>query len=250
MSDWGTLRQNLVDQAGDGRDADDVQRAMVDAIAHESSEHYFFNEQRFSFATVDGQQTYGTADGVPVGIVSFISQWLFLDVGQDADDRHPIRKETMQWIDTARAGASAGDQPEAWAYFDEKIELWPDPGSTTHDVRGRVVVQPGVPSYVYSGGSWSFKKPDGTAMTDDYPDSGSGEANAWLTDDQAYRVIRSYAEYLLYSGTWHATKNQDQKALQRYLEFKEKLEDRMATHRPHRIEPYPLGRPVYWEAAG
>lgn len=248
MSNWNTMVQGIVAAAGGGRsgtgDLDAVRRAIVDAIAHEESQHYYFTAERFDFATVADQESYGTADGVPSGVVEVLGEYLFLDPLQDADNRRAIRRQTAQRIDELRAGVAYTSEPEVWGFFGGEIELYPTPDAV-HDVRGRVSRSPGTPIYRIETTTWKFYKPGttsfvaGNELTDAYPSS--PDTNAWFTDTLAFRVIRSYAEYLLYAGVWHASKGQDMKALQRYTEFRAALEDRTSKlTRPARIEPFDL----------
>lgn len=239
---WGTLIQEVIGRAGGGRtstaDTDAVKQAAVSAIARHDSRHFFFNEQRATIATVLSKVTYTTADGLPAGIVRFLSPYLEVDPGQVADSRYRIRRVPIAKLDALRMGMTSTSEPEAWSYFDEKVEIYPAPDAV-HDLRLKVVVKPGVPGKSYSGGAWSFTKPDGTAMADTYP--GAGEANAWFTDPLAYEVITNYTEYLLWEGAWHGTQGQGQKALQRYAEFMSELEDRtIKLEEPRYVEPMDL----------
>lgn len=252
MSNWGTLIQEVTDRAGGGRgstaDQDAVKQAAISAVARHDSRHLFFNEERATIATVASQATYTTADGLPAGIVRFLSPYLEVDEGQDADNRYRIRRVPIAKLDALRMGVTSTSEPEAWAYFDETLEIYPDP-DVVHDLRLKVVVKPGVPIKRLESGVWKFYKPgttsfvSGNEMDDAYPDPGAtpAEANAWFTDPLAYEVIAHYTEYLLWESYWHGTGGQGQKALQRYAEFVAELEDRTAKlTEPRYIEPMDL----------
>lgn len=251
MSNWGTLYNELLLRAGGGRTSDNdkvlAKLAIVDAITRHDSRQFYFTEERFTFQTVADQETYGVADGVPQGIVRFLSPHLFVDRDQDEVSRYAIPRVTPAALDEARATSPVSAEPDLWSYFDRTLEIYPPPDAV-HDVSGRAVVRPGVPIARNESGAWKFYKPwttsfvGGNEMTDTYPDASASEANAWFTETLAYAVIRNYAMYILYSDPWQASKGQDSAALQRYAEFLSELEAVSAKVRePRKVEPMNLG---------
>jgi len=251
MSNWGTLYNGIVLRSGGGRsgttDLLKVKLAAIEAIARHDAKHFFFNEQRFTIQTVASQATYDTTDGLPQGIVRWISRFLQVDPLQDTSGRYSISRKPIDVMDRSRAGVTYTAQPEIWGFFDQALEIYPGPDAV-HDIHGKVVVKPGVPIGRNESGTWKFYKPwttsfiAGNEMDDAYPDSGSGEANAWFTEPLAFSAISYFAEYLLWKNYWHGNKGEADSALETYLGFLAELEEvTVRLEEPRAIQPMNLG---------
>lgn len=246
---WGTIAHRILSQAGQPvNQLDKVKLALIDALSHHRHDQLYFNQLFFFFNTVDGTPNYGEAtSGFPKELIEIVGEYLFLDVNGVAGNRQPIERRTMEELELSRVGGTGDEgQPEIWAYSEREIHFHPTPDASTHIISGRAYVDQWVPIPLWVGGTWKFYKPltttfDASAeLDDDYPTS--PDTNPWLTEDHASAMLRHYAEYLLWSQTWQAEDQQDQKALLAYTQARYSLEERSSSlGGPLQVEPYPIG---------
>ncbi|MGH6894740.1 MAG: hypothetical protein ACREEP_21045 [Dongiaceae bacterium] len=145
-----------------------IKLCIQDAIAHYEVERFWFNQFRDrTFATVAGQEFYGSADQSDIpAILEFDA--VTLSVGST---RWPLTKAGYVEIEDWSADAGARGQPTHFAYWGQQIRLYPVPDSV-HQIR-------------LSG---LFKLP---------PLIGDVDENAWTKD--AEDLIRHRAKSILYS---------------------------------------------------
>lgn len=239
MTTWATMYNEILSNAGrPSGDAEKVKRCIVDAIDAHRGDGFLFNETAtFTVATVDAQATYGEADsGFPKGVVEIIGDpWL--EIGQDSTNLYRLQRVAYPVILQWREADPGKSQPTYWSWWNKKIELFPTPDATVHNLRASTYSAPGTlfKKYNTGSGAFDFFQPDGTtAMADSYP--ASPTVNAWFAE--GYQMIRCYAEYLFYAQVIHAQDGRAEAALQAYLQARGALEQRGARlSTPRFIEP-------------
>lgn len=242
MTTWATMYQGILASAGrPAGDADKVKRCIVDAIVHHAGEGFFFNEQAtFSVATVDAQAAYGEATaGFPKGVVEIIGDpWL--EIAQSSANLYRLDRIAWPTMLAWREHNTGKSQPTHWAWWNKKLELFPTPDATVHNLKATCYAAPGTLSYKYNTTTavFDFFQPDGvTAMVDGYPVSPA--VNAWFAE--GFAMIQAYAAYLFYANMIHAQDGRAEAALQTYLQARGALEQRGARlSTPRFIEPMAL----------
>jgi len=234
------MYQGILANAGrTSGDADKVKRCIVDAIVHHAGEGFFFNEQTtFTVVTVDGQASYGeAASGFPKGVIEIIGDpWL--EIGQDDQNLYRLQRTSYPTLLEWREHNPGKSQPTYWSWWNKKIELFPTPDATVHDLRASCYAAPGTLSYKYNTGTavFDFFQPDGTtAMTDAY----GAANNAWFAE--GFAMIQAYAAYLFYATVLHVQDGRAEAALTAYLQARGALEQRgTRLSTPRFIEPMAL----------
>lgn len=259
MTNWGTMYNEILSNSGrPSGDVEKIKRCIVDAIDAHQGDGFFFTEADLHFQTFDGRSGYTetqvdlpgtTVVGIPSfpkGIVEVIGD-LYLEIDQDDTSMTRLNRVSWQLMLQLRGYSPASGitqsgrgQPTHWSFWNKKIELFPMPDATVHNVKGTVYASPGAVIKTYTGGAFVFYKPGTTtAMADNYPNTGGGESNAWF--GEGYQMIRCYAEYLFYSQVIHAQDGRAEASLQSYLQARASLEQRAARlSTPRFIEPMAL----------
>lgn len=245
MSDWITM---VTEISADKRRAgvaelDPIKRAIVDAISTISREERFWEQERsFAFATQEDVWRYDIPSLVDIASTGYKI------ISISGADLHYLEQVDSVWqsleiasrvtadeVERAQFAALQFDIPEIWAVRGDELLLYPGTDDTTHRLRVLAIVEPGTPTKVYTGGAWSFKKPDGTAMSDTY-------TSFWF--QEGYQMVRAYAEYLLNTQYWAGSTTQvdAQRAMARYQAHRRALA--AFTHArsgPTEVVPYGLG---------
>lgn len=157
-----------------------IAAAITTAIQAYEHERWFFNESRENtFTTVAEQQDYGVDDAAFIGLISKLD-YLFIIIG---DQPFQLLPETMAFIEDSSTNNTFTGQPAWYAWYDEKIWLYPVPVEAW-EVRVGAVIEQAAPA------------------------SDGETGNPWMTI--AERLIRSRAKYELFL---HVLKNQEEAAL-------------------------------------
>lgn len=231
------VEEILSDTGRPSSDSTRVKLKICDALDAHRNEHFFFNEADFSFTTVINVDSYDTVTGgVPATLTKILGKYLFLDRLGVATDRWRVVRKSREYMDRLRSGSTPSGQPEVYAWFGSKIELYPKADASGHIVRGRGSFDPGliIKRFDTAGSAWKFYKPATTSFVignevgDDYPNG--ADVNFWfqtptVQQSPGYTLIRWYAEYLLFSGVWQDTTGRGDRALQRYVELRAHIED-------------------------
>lgn len=228
---WRTMYEEILSNAGrPSGDADKAKRAIVDAIDKHAAESFFFQSGEIRFDTVDGQSGYGDGAGIS-GLLEVVGPLTLLVEGDATDLFLLPRISPNELLDARAFQAGSEAQPEAWAWLHGRIELFPTPDETIHTVIGNGIFTHGRLTKRHNGTTYVYFTTDGvTELTDNYPES--VEVNQWF--DAGYTMIRSYAEYILYSSQLHAQAGQVERLLTRYLEHYDALKAR--TDRPAAVK--------------
>lgn len=134
---------------------------------------FYFNETRDeTFTTVADQEWYDDSDNANISTLVRI-QALYSE--DSAGQRTMLIRVSPEEIETLSDNSAASGEPYLWTYFDQKIRLYPIPGSTDYTIRMQL-------------GPYRL----GT-LSDD------SDTNAWLTE--AYDLIKARAKYILYKNT-------------------------------------------------
>jgi hypothetical protein len=221
------VEEILSDAGRPSGDSTKVKLAIVAAVDRHRDQSFFFNERTFEFPTVDGQSAYGEADsGFPRGLIHVIGE-LTLLVAQDSTSPTTLPRIAFEKMQDLRALQAATEaQPEAWSYFNRKIELYPTPDATVHTITGAALVDVGTITKRYNSATsaWEFFQPwePAVAMTDDYPSA--AQDNAWFRE--GYELIKAYALTVLYGEKLHTQDGRLESARIRYLEALDALQSR------------------------
>lgn len=150
-----------------------INRSIKAAIRYCEREVYYFNETRdVMFSTVAGRQWYTSDDAAEIGTLIRIQAAYCED--QSGRRTELRRAEPRELEIVSDSGASRGE-PYAFAYFRQKIGLYPIPSATPYTIR----LQLGPYRLAWS--------------TDD------NATNAWLTE--AYDLLKARAKYILAKDT-------------------------------------------------
>jgi len=134
---------------------------------------FYFNETRSqTFTTVNGQDWYGSADNSYIPDVVWITNLYSEDSN---GQRILLVRERPEAIELLSDNSAATGEPYMWTYFNQKIRLYPIPGSTTFTIRMEIAN--------YKLGALSA----------------DADTNAWLTE--AYDMLKARAKYILYKNT-------------------------------------------------
>jgi hypothetical protein len=260
---WGTLVREVLEtgnkQASTTAEADRVQRAIIEALELFRSRNFLTLEVYWSVTLLTPVPNYsttvipagGTAANLitPINITSIEGQSIDLDRGGNPYTRWPLTFVPNEEFDIYRRYYNYISQPDYWTWFNQQIWLYPAPDCTGDIVRGRGVIDAGVPGKSWSGSAWSYTKPaiggatDGAPMTNDYPNPANGETHFWLGGD-GYETLRAYVLYTLFAGVWQAraVATAAQNAL-----YQEKLQALIERHgrakAARQVQPY---RGEYW----
>lgn len=184
-ADYGTLQRVIADEIGDrfdllgdlsdtGLTSSPIKRAIQSAISKWEREAFYFNEIYASplFTTVAGQEFYDTGtdpDEFAVSPNVWLLHALISGNRYDLDQR--------SWADLERGSPNPDlrGQPAEWAYFGNRIRLYPIPDGA-YPIRASRT---------------------GVATTL----SADTDANAWTTD--AYDLIRAEAKLTLARDVLH-----------------------------------------------
>lgn len=140
-----------------------IRKAILSAVAHYERKKFYFSETSFTFATVAGQEYYGTADAAAIAT----SPSLEILNGTFNGLRRELTKRPFEYIDEISTIASTSrSQPFDWAYRAQQIRLYPIPDA----------------AYTLT----AFNIPRLTALSAD------ADTNAWTND--AEELIRTHAK--------------------------------------------------------
>lgn len=122
MSTYLEMRTRIADEIDDdGIDAQ-IGKAILTAIEYYARTRFFFNQKTFTFSTVADQELYTLSDAADIATFLEIDASYFTSSG----NRYPIYPVSHATIDAEQTGTITG-RPATWAYFAQKIRLFPIP---------------------------------------------------------------------------------------------------------------------------
>lgn len=167
MATLGDLKQRVRDDLDRPDLMSMIGQAVLDAIRYYQSERFWFNESRdLTFDTVADQRFYDASDAAWIPTVQNIDA-LFVTIG---GQHRPMRRrrDPAEMELLSDTGAARG-QPYSWAWFEDKIELYP------------------IPNAVFPVRAYAHIRLD--APADDEA------SNAWT--EEAFELIRCRTKYLM-----------------------------------------------------
>jgi hypothetical protein len=258
---WGSLVREILETANKSSstvaESDRVKRAIVEALELFRAENFLTLEVYWSVTLLSGQRNYSAQPNnplaypyaiTPVNLTSIEGQTIDLDRGGNPNTRWELLEAPAEEFDVYNRYYNYISQPDYWMWFNQQLWLYPVPDLTGDIVRGRGVIDAGVPGMAWSGSAWSYTKPqiglttDGAAMTDDYPNpangGGAGEYHFWIGDG-GYQTLKWYVLYTLYQGVWQGRDGAISGALANYTEKMQALVKRHSRARQARqIQPW------------
>mgnify|MGYP003382076582 CR=1 FL=1 len=175
MTTLADLRAEIADEADDttGEYTSQIDRAVRAAQRFCERQTYYFNESRdVTFPTVQDQEWYDETDNANIATAVRI-----VDVfSEDASgQRTRLKKVHPGELETLSDNSASTGEPYCYAYFAQKMRLYPIPDSASYTIRLQV-------------GPYRLA-----------PLASEDDTNAWLTE--AYDMIKSFAMHILYRDT-------------------------------------------------
>lgn len=172
LSDLSSAIADDIDDT-EGEYGAQIIKAVQAAQRYCERENYYFNETRDqTFDTVEGQEWYGADDNANIPTLVHIHALYSEDGNGVRLKLIPVHQDEIERL--SDSSASTGE-PYCWAYYGQKIRLYPVPGAQVFTIR--MQISP------YRLGALS-------AGTD---------TNAWL--DEAYDLMKARAKYILAKDT-------------------------------------------------
>ncbi len=124
MSTLATMRSRIADDLNRTDLNTQIDLAINRAIHHYEDMRTWFNETTDTFATVASQQSYGTSDGLASDVLE-IDRVTFTS---SSNYVYTLVPRTIQYIlDVNTSGSTYTGDSSDWAWFQEKIYLYPTP---------------------------------------------------------------------------------------------------------------------------
>lgn len=124
MATLSTLRSNIADQIDRTDLNTQIDLSINRAITHYGANKFWFNEAASTFVTVADQKSYGTADGISTAVAGIeVAQVTVNSVNFE------LYKKTYDFVTLVNTDDFTG-YPEYWAYYDEKMYLYPTPDAS------------------------------------------------------------------------------------------------------------------------
>jgi hypothetical protein len=126
MSTFVQMQSTIADDLNRSDLTSQIKTAINRAITHYESEVFWFQQTTGTFSTIANQQSYGTADGLPSDIkeinepVKITVSSTFLPALKRISYAELIEKDI---------GAFATTQPDEWAWYNNKMWLYPRPNT-------------------------------------------------------------------------------------------------------------------------
>ena len=164
---------------------------MVEAIEFNSTFHFSFNEGSGTIAVAANTYAYA----LPADFRGLINKPFY----RAASDTGPGKEMVYMSPDELKGsiGSSLGNATYGpvrnYSLHNGQLLIYPVPASDGPIVSYSYVKDIGRPSSVYNGTAWAFKKPDGSAMANDY-------SNPWFTEGRWLTTYR--ALYYLWSRVY------------------------------------------------
>lgn len=167
----GAIADDIDDTEGEY--ASQIVKAVQAAQRYCERENYYFNETRDqTFPTVDGQEWYDAADNANIPTLVHIYA-LYSEDGNGV--RLKLDRVTEEEIERLSDSSASTGEHYCWAYYGQKIRLYPIPGAQVFTIRMQIS---------------PYRLDTLSAATD---------TNAWL--NEAYDLMKSRAKYILAKDT-------------------------------------------------
>lgn len=171
-------------------DMDAVKMAVISAMQHYKSHHFWFNEGTHTFDLTANQQAYGFEtdddEGLPADFIApnnmyvQVSGTRWLSLEQTTIDN-------MRWMTSTETVIGV---PTHWAWWASQIYFTPIPNQQDMSVRMDYTKDLGIPEYYWDGTGWQFTLP---GSNQEWNDNWESE---WLSE--AEELIRCRAKWDLY----------------------------------------------------
>lgn len=197
MSDWRTIRQDLVEETRAAVDERSIDKVLVQALEWHKIFHVFFNEKTVSISTVIDQVKYD----LPSDFLQRVGGVYYRHSG--SLNKIPMEVKTWDWMEslTNRFGADefsseihgyprvCAIRPKASYSGIDEIYVAPTPAVAGDEISMRYVADLGTPQLQYSPEyQWRVLDPStGNPLSQTF-------TQRWLQD--GYYAIRAYAKYL------------------------------------------------------
>lgn len=167
MASFLDMQTRIADELDRSDLVPQIKKAIISAVAFYARKKFYFTETSFTFATVVGQEYYGSAAAAAIATSPSIAI-LNINVG---GGRIELDKKTFDYIDSISYLATSSGQPEMWAYRAEQIRVYP------------------IPSQIWT--ITAFNIPRLTELSADT------DSNAWTNDAEAMIRARAKLDVIL-----------------------------------------------------
>lgn len=166
MTTYGVMQARIANELARGDLTNEIKLAIQAAIDEHETTRFWFNQVRsLTFNTVSGQRTYGAT------ALADISTMLRIDrlMQQQTASLIDLDRVTPEDMDLLHTPSTAPGRPQAWAWIEREIHLWP------------------IPNAVFITRIFGIKKL--TTLVND------NDTNDWMTEGE--QVIRNTAKRIL-----------------------------------------------------
>lgn len=194
MSDWQTVRQQLLMEVARPNDQEIADLALVESLRTQQRHRLWFNEADWEVDSLANEYIYDLPDEVlyPIGGVNLVST--------DSGDFKPLENRSASWIRAHRYAHVVDGEienseiqsgpPCYYGFEGNTLLIHPDPADASYTFAGRSVVDYQVPVATFTPEK-SWKLLDPVTNLELEPDW----TNLWLIN--ASDVIRTFAKYLM-----------------------------------------------------
>lgn len=173
----GTMMDRIADELARSDLTTQIGKAIQSAIRHYERRPFYFNEVRKTMSTSDGAEFYTTSDFPFIDKMAEIySAKITVNGG-----KYSLIERDWSYIDELQSSTTHKGDPEDFAYFGQKLRLWPIPDGANDIV-------------------FSFVEKLPAASL-----SATTDTNYWMTE--AEELIRSRATKRLYAEVIKDTEN-------------------------------------------
>ena len=196
------LREVRIDAASP-QSTVDAKIAIIDAMDSQKDESLWFTKSWYKLTLSSGRYRYS----LPRDYLSILGDVTFIANSNDPASRKILYPGTLNevqegsFIGTEPSETYLTGTPSKWAVDSATNELLvvPVPNVDGDQVEFQYLVNHGVPTYIYTGSTWTFYEPNTTTTLSDT------FTNAWLALDKGYKLVFYRAAYNLLTGPFGGT---------------------------------------------
>lgn len=195
MSNLGLMVSRIASEIRRTGMNDEIKYAIAAAVEFWRKKRTNFNQLKFTFSTVVGQEYYTSSASTNIPLIAKIDVAMFVDGVYEA----PLELIDSSWIDEqGLVSANYRAQPEKLAYIRSSIRLFPLPNAV------KTIRIDGLLELIDSNGSAGLQR----LTRDNVLSLPSSYASAWFTD--GFEIIKSYAKGYL---NLHVIKNTNEASM-------------------------------------
>lgn len=173
-------------------DDDRIWRAIIRTQKDHQNKLYYFNEETDTWTTVIGKKEYGSdatgIEGAGLGWPENMIAPLVIQLNDSGYNYIPLISKPLRWIRRYFTDDTLQGTPEYWSFFNEEIIFNVEP-ILAYVASIDYIKDVGLPTYSFSGSTWSFVEEDGSTVL------AAAYTNAWF--EEAEDLLRYGAQLKL-----------------------------------------------------